>query len=61
VAPSARLVVDPAAAEEGSDVWALLERYVSITPLHHDLTHRSALPNLQASEQELFREVISNQ
>ncbi len=51
-----RLIVDPAAAEDGTDVWALLERYVSITPLHHDLTHKAALPDLQASAAELFGE-----
>jgi 5'-nucleotidase len=49
-----RLVVDPAAADEGTDVWALLNRFVSITPLHHDLTHSSALPGLRAQERDLF-------
>jgi 5'-nucleotidase len=49
-----RLVVDPAAAEEGTDVWALLNGFVSITPLHHDLTHKGMLPELQARERELF-------
>jgi 5'-nucleotidase len=49
-----RLVVDPAAAEPGTDVWALLHHYVSITPLHHDLTHTTVLPGLQSQEGELF-------
>jgi 5'-nucleotidase len=49
-----RLVIDPAAAEEGTDVWAVLEHYVSITPLHHDLTHKAILPELQAQERDLF-------
>jgi 5'-nucleotidase len=49
-----RLVVDPAAADSGTDVWALLERFVSITPLHHDLTHKAVLGDLQAQERELF-------
>ena len=49
-----RLVVDPAAADEGTDVWALLQRYVSITPLHHDLTHKAVLPALQSQAEGLF-------
>jgi 5'-nucleotidase len=49
-----RLVVDPAAADDGTDVWALLQHYVSITPLHHDLTHRAVLPELQALAEKIF-------
>ncbi|HXH21619.1 MAG TPA: 5'/3'-nucleotidase SurE [Dehalococcoidia bacterium] len=51
-----RLVVDPAAADEGTDVWALLQRYVSITPLHHDLTHKAILPELQSQAAKIFGE-----
>jgi broad specificity polyphosphatase/5'/3'-nucleotidase SurE len=46
--------VDPAAADEGTDVWAMLQRFVSVTPLHHDLTHRTALAQLQKQTAEIF-------
>lgn len=49
-----RLIVDPAAAEEGTDVWALLQHYVSITPIHHDLTHDASLLVLRERAAELF-------
>ncbi len=32
--------------EEGTDIWALSEGYVSITPLHFDLTYHELLPEV---------------
>lgn len=49
-----RLVVDPGAADPGSDVWALQQNMVTITPLHHDLTHRAFIEPLRAKAKELF-------
>lgn len=49
-----RLVVDPGAAETGSDVWALTQNMVTITPLNHDLTHRDVLEPLRQRTKELF-------
>ncbi len=49
-----RLIVDPQAAEPGTDVRALLDRLVSITPLHHDLTHAGYLEELQSRAADLF-------
>lgn len=34
-------------AEPGTDYWALLEGYISLTPIHHDLTDYQTLEKLQ--------------
>jgi 5'-nucleotidase len=34
-------------AEEGTDFWAMANGYVSVTPLHLDLTAYAALPALE--------------
>lgn len=34
-------------AGEGTDFYAVAHKFVSVTPLHTDLTHREALPELQ--------------
>jgi len=49
-----RLIVDPQAAEPGTDVWALTQHLVSITPFHYDLTHAGHLNDLQARTPGLF-------
>ncbi len=49
-----RLIVDPLAASEGTDVWAVLNGLVSITPFHYDLTHAEHLAGLQALAGTLF-------
>jgi 5'-nucleotidase len=49
-----RLIVDPGAAEAGTDVWALQQNMVTITPLSHDLTYREFLDPLQGKLAELF-------
>ncbi len=49
-----RLIVDPLAAEPGTDVWAMTQGMVSITPFHHDLTHHGYLGKLQDQADDLF-------
>ncbi|HOO63350.1 MAG TPA: 5'/3'-nucleotidase SurE, partial [Synergistaceae bacterium] len=34
---------------EGTDVWAVAQGYVSITPVHMDLTHYPSLEKFKAS------------
>ena len=41
--------------EEGSDVWAVRNNLISVTPLHRDLTHHEHLPNLH-----VFREKLAD-
>jgi 5'-nucleotidase len=41
--------------EEGTDVWALRNRYISVTPLHIDLTHDMSAPLLQGFGPEIFK------
>jgi len=36
--------------EEGTDYWAVENGYISITPIHHDLTHYPCLETLQQLE-----------
>jgi 5'-nucleotidase len=49
-----RLIVDPGAAEPGTDVWALQRNMVTITPLSHDLTYSEYVDALQDKVAELF-------
>ena len=34
--------------EEGTDLWAVANNYVSVTPLQLDLTHREMISHLQS-------------
>jgi 5'-nucleotidase len=34
--------------EEGTDLWAIAEKYISVTPLHLDLTHYAALERVES-------------
>jgi 5'-nucleotidase len=49
-----RLVVDPGEAGEGTDVWAIANGYVSVSPFHHDLTHEGYLAELRERAADLF-------
>lgn len=43
--------------EDGTDIWALLQDKVSITPLHSDLTSSSALPRLRELSAGILQEL----
>lgn len=43
--------------EEGSDIWAILNQLISVTPLHRDLTHHHHLHNLDGFRQRLLGEL----
>ncbi|MCX7751037.1 MAG: 5'/3'-nucleotidase SurE [Candidatus Bipolaricaulota bacterium] len=47
---SGEMLTTPPAGEEDTDVWAVLSGYVSITPLHLDLTAYSLLSSLRSWE-----------
>ena len=47
------MLSSPPAGEEDTDVWAVLSGYVSITPLHLDLTAYAVLNNLRRWEEEI--------
>ncbi len=36
--------------DEGTDIWAVANGYVSVTPMHLDLTAHELLPELQRWE-----------
>jgi 5'-nucleotidase len=50
---SGEMLTSPPPGEEDTDVWAVLSGYVSITPLHLDLTAHSVLGSLRQWEREL--------
>jgi 5'-nucleotidase len=39
--------------EEGTDIWALSKGYVSITPLHFDVTYHELLPEISRCVQDI--------
>lgn len=47
---SGEMLASPPPGEEDTDVWAILSGYVSITPLHLDLTAYGLLPTLRSWE-----------
>ncbi|MDD3748533.1 MAG: 5'/3'-nucleotidase SurE, partial [Candidatus Bipolaricaulis anaerobius] len=47
------MLSSPPAGEEDTDVWAVLSGYVSITPLHLDLTAYAVLNKLRRWEEEI--------
>lgn len=47
---SGEMLASPPPGEEDTDVWAVLSGYVSITPLHLDLTAYGLLPALRSWE-----------
>ncbi|TLN18285.1 5'/3'-nucleotidase SurE [bacterium] len=46
--------------EEGTDIWALNEGYVSITPLHFDVTYHELLPEISRCVQDIGCEFDKN-
>lgn len=44
---------------EGTDIWAVLNDKISITPLHGDLTNTSRLDSLRGLSQVIFQELTS--
>jgi 5'-nucleotidase len=44
---------------EGTDIWALINGKISITPLHVNLTSHSALPALEQLSSAIFQELGS--
>lgn len=40
------LNMDDAGIEEGTDLWAVYQGYISVTPLHIDVTHHNLIPAL---------------
>lgn len=47
--------------EEGTDIWALNEGYVSVTPLHFELTHHELLPEVSRCVQSISCEFNKQQ
>jgi len=43
--------------EEGTDIWALLNDRISITPLHSNLTSTSALSALRGLSEAIFQDL----
>jgi len=48
--------------EKGTDIWAIHNGYISITPLHFEITHHEMIPaitgNVEVLEKELFNDVL---
>ncbi len=44
-------------AEPGTDVWAIRNKFISITPLHMNLTHDVSTPLLEGFSGDIFREL----
>jgi 5'-nucleotidase len=39
--------------EEGTDIWAIHSGFISVTPLHFEVTHHDVIPTLSEAMQEL--------
>ncbi len=50
--------IDDPAIEEGTDIWAVHRGFISITPLHIDVTHHEMIPALSEHIQGLESEVL---
>ena len=48
--------------EPGTDIWAIHSGYISITPLHFEVTHHEMMPaiikNIDSLENEIFKDML---